>query len=146
MKKYTKVFIGVISVVAAVVVGFYVYAGIQVIRVIIPLVEISQAYVYEEQTILSEDGRFLLQTEYFEGQPAPYALFAVIDPASGEVLYQCDDHYRPKEVKSLQWVGNSYDITITCDDVGTITYVFSDQDKTWHKMSPDPHVQSNALR
>lgn len=74
---------------------------------------------------------YVLETVKKELLGSTYASFVVKDEDTGEIIYQCPDLFRIKDLASIQWDENSYHIHVLMRDNKETEYIFDKN--TWRK-------------
>lgn len=92
---------------------------------------VEQSHNYQPQSIISFDGKYILQTHKIEDDTSIYATFSVELQDTQQKIFNCSDRYRTADLKLVSWVDNTLDIIVKSGDVGSISYQFVND--TWKK-------------
>jgi len=88
--------------------------------------------VTEYETISSEYGSWVLNTERKELLGKVYAAFTVSDKDSGELIFRCPDLYPVSDLVSIRWDEATGDILVETSDEGTVRYLPGN--RVWEKV------------
>lgn len=90
--------------------------------------------VREYETISSEYGTWVLNSERKELLGRVYAAFTVSDKESGDLIYRCPDLYPVSDLISISWEETTGDILVETSDRGVIRYL--SRGREWKKENP----------
>lgn len=88
------------------------------------IVEQSRNYLLEISN--SFDNKYTLQTLTYADETGTYMSFFIELYDTGERVFACSEKYRTRDLKSIAWNDELYDITVISGEVGTINYIFAD--------------------
>lgn len=82
---------------------------------------------YSSYSVEKDD--YIIKTHIVTENDIQFIKFKVVDGSTNEVLFSCNEKWRTRDFKKIEFKTNTYDIIVESGDVGTT--VFKHDGKDW---------------